>query len=228
MPSPSPLTLHERIVAIRKTLPPSIRLIAVSKFIPVEMMRQAYAAGVRDFGESRVQEAIPKMADLKDFQDITWHFIGHLQSNKAKLAIEHFDWIHSVDSLSLAEQLNRLVVSVQESPKLCLQVKIVPDPSKFGWSVPDLRSALPELQACSNLQWRGLMTLLPTGLTEHQALDVFRQTQQLAMELTTATQGLLSLSELSMGMSNDYPLAVQAGATMVRLGRCLFGDRPQP
>ncbi|NJK29346.1 MAG: YggS family pyridoxal phosphate-dependent enzyme [Acaryochloris sp. RU_4_1] len=228
MPSPSPLTLHERIVAIRKTLPPSIRLIAVSKFIPVEMMRQAYAAGVRDFGESRVQEAIPKMADLKDFQDITWHFIGHLQSNKAKLAIEHFDWIHSVDSLSLAEQLNRLVVSVQESPKLCLQVKIVPDPNKFGWSASDLRLALPTLQTCSNLQWRGLMTLLPTGLTEHQALDVFRQTQQLAMELTTATQGLLSLSELSMGMSNDYPLAVQAGATMVRLGRCLFGDRPQP
>jgi pyridoxal phosphate enzyme (YggS family) len=227
MPSPPPLTLQERVIAIRKTLPPSVRLIAVSKFISVELMRQAYAAGVRDFGESRVQEAISKMADLKDLQDITWHFIGHLQSNKAKLAVEHFDWIHSVDSLSLAQQLNCLVVPLQKSPKLCLQVKLVTDPSKFGWSAPDLRAALPALQACSHLQWRGLMTLLPTGLTEHQALDVFQQTQQLATAITTETQGLLSLSELSMGMSNDYLLAVQAGSTMVRLGRCLFGDRPQ-
>ncbi|WP_299409651.1 YggS family pyridoxal phosphate-dependent enzyme [Acaryochloris sp. IP29b_bin.148] len=229
MPSSPPLTIQERVIAIRDTLPPSVRLIAVSKYMPADLIRQAYTAGVRDFGESRVQEAVHKMTELKDLQDITWHLIGHLQSNKAKLAIQHFDWIHSVDSLPLAQRLERLVLSSshQSSPQLCLQVKILPDPTKFGWSIADLKTDLSALQACSSLQWRGLMTILPRGLTEKKALDTFQKTRQLASDLTQEAQGLGTLSELSMGMSNDYPLAVQSGATMIRLGQCIFGDRPK-
>lgn len=224
---PESSTIRERIIAIRKKLSPSVRLIAVSKYMPTDFIRQAYAEGIRDFGESRVQEAVSKKAELQDLTDITWHLIGHLQGNKAKLAIEHFDWIHSVDSLSLAERLNRIVGVAQHSPRLCLQVKLTDDPSKFGWSVADLKSDLVALQACSNLRWRGLMTILPMGLTERQSLDVFTQAQRLAVEITEETKGLLPLNALSMGMSNDYHLAVQAGATMVRIGRTIFGDRPQ-
>lgn len=228
MSSSESSTIRDRIIAIRKNLSPSVRLIAVSKYMPTEFIRQAYAEGIRDFGESRVQEAVSKKAELQDLPDITWHLIGHLQSNKAKLAVEHFDWIHSVDSLSLAERLNRIVDSAEHSPRLCLQIKFIDDPRKSGWSVADLKSDLMALQACSNLQWRGLMTILPMGLTESQSLDVFIQAQRLAKELTEQTQGLLPLQALSMGMSNDYHLAVQAGATMVRIGRTIFGDRPQP
>jgi len=220
--------MQERITAIRSTLPQSVRLIAVSKYMPTELIRQAYDAGVRNFGESRVQEAVQKKAELQDLPDIVWHLIGHLQSNKAKLAVQHFDWIHSVDSLALAQRLDRIAAADQASPQLCLQVKIVPDSGKFGWSVAELKTDLPGLQACSNLKWRGLMTILPIGLTDQKALDVFHQTRKLAVELAAEMQGLLPVPELSMGMSNDYPLAVQSGATMIRLGRCIFGDRPQP
>ncbi len=213
-------------MAIQGSLPKSVRLIAVSKYMPTALIREAYDLGVRDFGESRVQEAIQKKAELQDLSDITWHLIGHLQSNKAKLAVRHFDWIHSIDSLALAQRLDRLVESEQRSPQLCMQVKPLPDPNKFGWVIAELKSDLQALQACSHLRWRGLMTILPTGLTHQQSLDAFHTIQQLAQEITKQSEGKLSLHELSMGMSSDYLLAVQYGATMVRLGRCIFGDRP--
>lgn len=213
-------------MAIQGSLPKSVRLIAVSKYMPTALIREAYDLGVRDFGESRVQEAIQKKAELQDLSDITWHLIGHLQSNKAKLAVRHFDWIHSIDSLALAQRLDRLVESEQRSPQLCMQVKPLPDPNKFGWAIAELKSDLQALQACSHLQWRGLMTILPTGLTRQQSLGAFHTIQQLAQEITKQSEGKLSLHELSMGMSSDYLLAVQYGATMVRLGRCIFGDRP--
>lgn len=228
IPSSQSLTISERVRAIQNTLPSSVRLIAVSKYMPAEFIRQAYAVGIRDFGESRVQEAVHKMDELSDLPGIIWHLIGHLQSNKVKLAVRHFDWIHSIDSLALAQRLNRIVETEQQSPQLCLQVKMLPDPDKFGWSIPALKTDLPALEACSHLQWRGLMTILPLGLTEPVALDTFQQTQQLAKELTKTSQGALTLQELSMGMSNDYSLAVQSGSTMIRLGRCIFGDRPRP
>lgn len=226
MPSSQPLTLKDRVMAIQGSLPKSVRLIAVSKYMPTALIREAYDLGVRDFGESRVQEAIQKKAELQDLSDITWHLIGHLQSNKAKLAVRHFDWIHSIDSLALAQRLDRLVESEQRSPQLCMQVKPLPDPNKFGWVIAELKSDLQALQACSHLRWRGLMTILPTGLTHQQSLDAFHTIQQLAQEITKQSEGKLSLHELSMGMSSDYLLAVQYGATMVRLGRCIFGDRP--
>ncbi|NDJ24723.1 YggS family pyridoxal phosphate-dependent enzyme [Nostoc sp. B(2019)] len=219
-------SLIERIATIRSSLPPSVKLIAVSKQVSAEAIRSAYAAGIRDFGESRIQEAASKQAELQDLSDITWHFIGHLQGNKAKKALEHFPWIHSVDNLKLAQRLDQLAQQLGVSPQVCLQVKILPDPNKSGWSVPELLADLSALNQCKTLQIQGLMTIPPLGLDDAQILNVFTRNRELAKEIQEQNWSHINIQHLSMGMSGDYQLAVQAGATMVRLGTILFGDRP--
>jgi pyridoxal phosphate enzyme (YggS family) len=217
--------IAERIANIRQQLPAGVRLIAVSKQVSVDAMREAYAAGIRDFGESKVQEAEVKLAQLSDLPDLNWHFIGHLQTNKVKKALEQFQWIHTCDSLKLAQRLNRLATELSVKPQVCLQVKVVPDPNKFGWTVPELLGDLPELNHCDALKIQGLMTILPLGLSKQESLVVFERTRELALKIGEQNWSNLPMHELSMGMSEDYPLAVQAGATMVRLGRIIFGER---
>ena len=218
-------SIAELITNIRQQLPIGVRLIAVTKQVPVEAMREAYSAGVRDFGENRLQEAEAKMAHLSDLPDLNWHLIGHLQSNKSKKALEQFQWIHACDSLNLAQRLNRLATELSLQPKLCLQVKVVADPDKYGWSIPELLADLPELDQCDALQIRGLMTILPLGLSPEESLRVFERTRELAGKIGQQNWSNIQMQELSMGMSDDYHLAVQAGATMVRLGRVIFGER---
>ncbi|MBN4006369.1 YggS family pyridoxal phosphate-dependent enzyme [Nostoc sp. LPT] len=218
-------SISERIVTIRSSLPTSIKLIAVSKQVSAQAIRSAYNAGIRDFGESRIQEAASKQAELQDLPDITWHFIGHLQSNKAKKAIEHFPWIHSVDNLKLAQRLDQLAQQLGVNPQVCLQVKILPDANKSGWSVPELLADLPTLNQYKNLQIQGLMTIPPSGLNDSEILSVFNLNRELAKEIQEQNWSQIKMQHLSMGMSGDYELAVQAGATMVRLGTILFGDR---
>jgi PLP dependent protein len=220
-------SIPERIAKIRSSLPSSVRLIAVTKTVPAEIIRSAYAAGIRDFGESRIQEAAIKQAQLQDLSDITWHFIGHLQSNKAKKALEQFQWIHSVDNLQLAQRLDNLASQLGVSPQICLQVKILPDSNKSGWTVPQLFVDLPVINQCKNLQIQGLMTIPPLGLNEAEIFNVFNATLNLAKTIREQNWSHLKMHHLSMGMSNDYQLAVQAGTTMVRLGTILFGDRPE-
>ncbi|MEO0375486.1 MAG: YggS family pyridoxal phosphate-dependent enzyme [Cyanobacteria bacterium P01_A01_bin.17] len=217
--------IAEQIAAISKQLPPQTRLVAVTKKVSVPAMRQAYQAGIRDFGESRIQELEAKQAEMEDLRDVTWHFIGHLQRNKAKRAVELCQWIHSVDSLALARRLNQLAADRPQQPRICLQVKILDDPDKYGWSVADLKTELSDLMQCNFLDFRGLMTILPLGLSEEEQLSAFKQVRTLAEQLTQQTDRVLNLQELSMGMSGDYQLAVQAGSTLVRVGRLLFGER---
>ena len=217
--------ITQRIQEIRTSLPSHVRLIAVSKKVSVPELREAYEAGVRDFGENRLTEALPKQEQLKDLPDITWHFIGHLQGNKAKKALEHFQWIHSVDSLKLAVRLNRLAEKLCCQPQVCLQVKMLPDPNKYGWSVPDMRSCLPELDQCRGLQIKGLMTILPFGLSTKETLAAFEATRHLAEKIRGQNWSHIQMEQLSMGMSGDYLLAVKAGATAIRLGTKIFGDR---
>src|SRR4028118_762469 len=217
--------IAERIANIRQQLPAGVRLIAVTKQVPVEAMREAYAAGIRDFGESKVQEAEAKIAKLGDLPDLNWHLIGHLQSNKAKKALEQFQWIHTCDSLNLAQRLNRLATELALKPQVCLQVKVVPDPNKFGWTTPELLADLSKLDQCDAIQIKGLMTILPLGLSEQESLAVFERTRELAIKIRQQNWSNLQIQELSMGMSGDYHLAVQAGATLVRLGRIIFGER---
>lgn len=218
-------SIAERIATVRDQLPAGVRLIAVTKQVPVDAMREAYLAGVRDFGESRLQEAEAKIAQLKDLPDLNWHLIGHLQSNKAKKALEQFQWIHSCDNLKLAQRLNRLATELSLNPNICLQVKVVPDPDKYGWSIPELLADLPALEQCTALQIRGLMTILPLGLSPEESLQVFERTRELALKIEQQNGSNLHMQELSMGMSDDYLLAVQSGATQVRLGRIIFGER---
>jgi PLP dependent protein len=218
-------SIAERVNHLRQTIPPQTRIVAVTKTVSVERMREAYAAGIRDFGENRIQEAIAKQEALSDLRDVTWHFIGHLQSNKAKQALAHFQWLHSVDSLALAQRLDRLAADLSAPPQVCLQVKLRDDPSKFGWIPEELLSSLAELQACKALSIRGLMTILPANLSPDDRLKAFQDTQKLAQQIDRHPSTPLPTSELSMGMSEDFPLAVRAGATMIRPGRVLFGAR---
>jgi pyridoxal phosphate enzyme (YggS family) len=218
-------SISEQISTIRASLPNSVRLIAVSKRVPTELMREAYTAGIRDFGESRIQEAASKQAELQDLPDITWHMIGHLQSNKAKKALELFQWIHSVDNLQLALRLDQLAQQLSVNPQVCLQVKILPDPNKSGWATSDLITDLPSLNQCHHLKIQGLMTIPPLGLNAEETLKVFQETQELAQKIQAQQWSHLQMQQLSMGMSGDYKLAIQAGSTMVRLGTILFGQR---
>ncbi|GAB4133691.1 MAG: YggS family pyridoxal phosphate-dependent enzyme [Cyanobacteria bacterium J069] len=222
----APEAIAQTIHQIRQTLPDSVLLMAVTKQVPVEAMRAAYAAGVRDFGESRLPEAIAKQSELQDLTDITWHLIGHLQRNKAAKALDHFQWIHSVDSLKLAQRLDQLAGDRPRRPRVCLQVKILPDPNKFGWTVPELLADLPQLDECRHLDIAGLMTIPPYGLDADTTQSVFIQTRELAEKIRQQTWQTIRMEHLSMGMSEDYPLAVQAGSTVIRLGRSLFGARP--
>jgi hypothetical protein len=217
--------IAQRLAVVRQQLPASVRLIAVTKQVSPAAMREAYMAGIRDFGESRVQEAASKQQQLQDLPGITWHFIGSLQSNKAKKALELFEWIHSLDSLKLAQRLDNLAQELSCQPQVCLQVKLLDDPTKSGWTVHELLDALPELNQCRHLQIRGLMTIPPLGLNEAEILSFFERTRELADKINRQNWSSLEMQQLSMGMSEDYLLAVRAGATMVRLGRILFGER---
>lgn len=217
--------IASQVAKIKETLPKSVRLIAVSKQMSADAIREAYAAGVRDFGENRVQEAIEKQDQLQDLSDITWHLIGHLQRNKAKMALERFDWIHSIDRLSLAQELDQLIQRGCPQRSILLQVKLAIDPNKSGWMVEDLLADLPALARLEHLNIQGLMTIPPLGLTPAETQSLFRETRRLADRLRTANFSRISMAQLSMGMSDDYPLAVAEGATLIRLGKIIFGDR---
>ena len=217
----------ENLNLIRSQLPPHVRLLAVTKQVNVEAMRAAYDEGIRDFAENRLQEALTKQEQLHNLPDISWHFIGHLQTNKAKKVLQHFTWIHSCDNLKLAQRLNRLAGELSLNPKTLLQVKILQDPNKYGWDKDALWDDLSVLDQCENLHIRGLMTILPLGLSESNILEAFEQASALARKIEQQNWSNLKMQQLSMGMSGDYHLAVAAGTTMVRLGRAIFGERPK-
>ena len=218
-------SIEYNIDTIRRGIPAEVKLMAVTKYVSVEAMRVAYATGIRDFGESRIQEAETKQQALADLPDISWHLIGHLQSNKVRKALQIFDWIHSVDSLKLAQQIDRIAPELNTRPKICLQVKILPDPDKYGWTVPELLIDLPQLDRLGHIDIQGLMTIPPLGLTPTQTQQLFAQTQDLSHTIEQQQFTNIRLCELSMGMSNDYLPAISAGATIIRLGSMIFGPR---
>jgi PLP dependent protein len=218
-------SIAHNIDTIRRDLPAAVRLMAVSKQVSANAIREAYAVGIRDFGESRIQEAEVKQQELADLPDLCWHLIGHLQGNKVRKAVQIFDWIHSVDSLKLAKQIDRVAAELARKPKICLQVKILPDPDKYGWSIPELLADLPAIQLCEHVDLRGLMAIPPLGLTTSQLREFFDRAKDLGDQIVAQAGSQLQYLELSMGMSGDYPEAVAAGATIIRLGSIIFGDR---
>ena len=210
--------LPERLAALRDGLPPGCHLLAVSKGQPAARIREAVAAGQRSFGESRLQEAAAKQAELADLEPLDWHFIGRLQANKARGVVRHFGTIHSLDSPELARRLARIAAEEQRVPAVLFQVKFRPDPAKTGFEPGELRQLWPELSRLAPLRPVGLMTLAPLGLTPAERSDLFGACTALATEL--------GLPERSMGMSGDWPEAAAAGSTWVRIGSGLFGARP--
>jgi PLP dependent protein len=218
-------SIAHNINTIRQDLPASVRLMVVTKQVSVAAMREAYATGIRDFGESRIQAAEIKQQELSDLPDLCWHLIGHLQSNKVRKTIQIFDWIHSVDSLKLAQQIDRVSAEVGKKPKICLQVKILADPDKYGWTVPELMADLPQLDRCQHLDIRGLMAIPPLGLTVSETSACFERARDLSHEIRQQAWENIQMSELSMGMSGDYQQAILADTTIIRLGSIIFGNR---
>jgi pyridoxal phosphate enzyme (YggS family) len=206
---------HEIAAACRQAGrdPSHARLLAVSKLQPADKIREAYAFGQRDFAENYLQEAVAKQRELRDLADIRWHFIGRIQSNKAKALAENFYAVHSVDRLALLEKLRG-----NQPLKVFLQLNIAEETSKAGAQVNELEALLQAALCCSHLQVAGLMLMPPLQSTLEQAENYFR----IAQNLTAQWQ----LKELSMGTSHDYKLAIAYGATWVRIGTDLFGSRP--
>ncbi len=185
-------------------------------------MREAYAVGFRDFGESRIQDAQLKQQELADLPDLCWHLIGHLQGNKVRKALQLFDWIHSVDSLRLLQQIDRVAIELGTSPNICLQVKVLPDPDKYGWTIPELFVDLPEINRCQQVKISGLMAIPPLGLSSTQTTEFFERVRDLSHEINQQPELSFQVSELSMGMSGDYLPAIAAGATIIRPGSIIF------
>ena len=216
------MSIAQNIETIRQDLPASVKLMAVTKYASVAQMGEAYAMGIRDFGESKIQDAQSKQQELADLPDLCWHLIGHLQGNKVRKALQLFDWIHSVDSLRLLQQIDRVAIELNASPNICLQVKVLPDPDKYGWTMPELLADLPAISCCQQVKIRGLMAIAPLGLDSTQASAFFERVRELSHEINQQSELSFQLSELSMGMSGDYRQAIAAGATMIRPGSIIF------
>lgn len=202
--------------------PESVRLLAVSKTFPAEDIQEVYSAGQREFGENRVQELETKVPVLP--KDIVWHLIGHLQSNKAAKAAELADWIHSVDSMKLVRKLSEAAAKNGKTLKILLEVNVSGEESKSGIrSKEELFQIAEAAAAAPGLEWKGLMTMAPAGAPPEVLKQVFAGLRSLRDELQAKFS--VSLPELSMGMSGDYPAAIAEGATIVRIGTAVFGGR---
>ncbi|HVI82638.1 MAG TPA: YggS family pyridoxal phosphate-dependent enzyme [Chthoniobacterales bacterium] len=201
-----------------------IQLVAISKTHGAEKVHEAIGAGQRLFGESRVQEARLKIPELPS--TVRWHFVGHLQKNKIRHALPLFEMIHSVDSLALAQDMNRIAEEEGLHPRVLLEVNVAAEGSKFGFKPEKLREAMESLLALPRLSILGLMTV-PQIVEEAEASrKYFVELRKLRDRLQTEFH--VNLAQLSMGMTQDFAVAVEEGATLVRVGTAIFGDRPKP
>jgi pyridoxal phosphate enzyme (YggS family) len=227
--------IADRVAAVRERIaraaeraarpPGDVRLVAISKTHPPAAVREAFAAGVRDFGENRVQEAEPKIAATADLRDsgLRWHLVGHLQSNKARRAAALFGVVQSVDSLELAERLARCGAEAGRPVRGLVQVDLAGEETKFGLPEAELLPVLEALRGREGLRVEGLMVLPPYFEDPERARPYFRRLRSLHDRAQAA--GLLEGRELSMGMSHDFEAAVEEGATIVRVGTAIFGER---
>lgn len=204
--------------------PSSVLLIGVTKTVPAPVIREGVAAGLSVLGENYIQEARSKMEVLSDLA-VAWHFIGHLQSNKARVAVEAFDWIHTVDRESLARELDRQAHRQGRRVPVLLQVNVGEEVSKNGARIEELEGLFTLLAALDGLAVRGLMALPPYEENPELVRPHFREMRELLDRLRQKASRSEELTELSMGMSHDFEVAIEEGATMVRVGTALFGSR---
>ena len=204
--------------------PSAIRLVAVSKTFPIQAVREAYAAGQRDFGENRVQEGLQKIGETTDLT-IRWHLLGHLQTNKARKAGPAFAMVQSVDSVELIQKLDAAAAETGRAPELLIQVDLAGEATKFGVPPAEVPRLFDAAGACRAASVVGLMTLPPVPDTPEDARPFFRRLRELRDEWLAAGVPASMLRELSMGMSGDFEVAIEEGATIVRVGTAIFGSR---
>lgn len=225
--------VRERIAAAARRAgrnPEEVALMAVTKTFPPELIRQAYEAGQRVFGENRVQEFAGKFDALRDLSGAEWHMIGHLQSNKARKAAEIFAAVDSVDSLALTEKLNAAAETAGKRMAVLVEVNIGGEAAKCGLAPdsPELERLLASAANLAALEFRGLMTVPPFTEDPQQARPYFRRLRQLRDQIAARRLPLVTMDVLSMGMSHDFEVAIEEGSTCVRLGTAIFGEREKP
>jgi len=200
-----------------------IELVAITKTHPAEKVREAIEAGHTLFGESRVQEARAKIPELPS--NLRWHFVGHLQKNKIRHALPLFELFHSVDSLALAREISRIAAEEGMHPRALLEINVAGEGSKFGFKAETLRAEMESLLALPRLAIEGLMCIPPLAEEAEASRKFFVQLRELRDSLEKEFD--VKFPHLSMGMTNDFPIAVQEGATLVRVGTAIFGERPK-
>jgi pyridoxal phosphate enzyme (YggS family) len=231
------MSVAENIVRVREQIaaaarravrnPEEITLMGVSKTFPVERIREAYAAGLRVFGENRVQEFAAKADALQDLRDTEWHLIGHLQTNKAAKATELFDTVDSVDSVRMAEKLNACAESVGKTLSVLIEINVGGEQAKSGvaQNSDELEKILRGAPRWGNLKIHGLMTVPPYTEDPEGSRPYFRQLRQIRDSIAARNLPQISMAALSMGMSHDFEVAIEEGATCVRVGTAIFGER---
>jgi pyridoxal phosphate enzyme (YggS family) len=219
--------IRDRIAAAARRVrrnPEEIWLVAVSKTVELDRIRQAIEAGVKILGENYVQEAQKKIELLG--HGVEWHFIGHLQTNKAKSAVRLFDRIHSVDSLRIAQELSRAAQQQQKIVPVLLQVNIAEEETKFGAKAEEVFQLLEQISSLPGISIRGLMTMPPFFENPEGSRPYFRSLRKLAEIISRRNIPRIRMEELSMGMSNDFEVSIEEGATLIRVGTAIFGPRP--
>lgn len=218
--------IGERLLDIKSNLPDTVRLVAVSKFHPVEAIQEAYAVGQRLFGESRAQELVPKQESLPN--DIEWHFIGHLQENKVRFIAPFVALIHSVDSLKLLREINKQGAKCGRIIPCLLEIFVAQEETKYGFTIQECEELLQSdaLKELTHVEIRGIMGMASLTEDEQQIRGEFRTLRTFFEKLQREeTLPNVHLCELSIGMSHDYTIAVEEGSTMVRIGTTIFGER---
>ncbi len=203
--------------------PSEVTLISVSKTKPVSMLQEAYDAGSRDFGENKVQEIMDKYPQLPS--DIHWHMIGHLQRNKVKYIVDKVALIHSVDSLRLAETIENEAAKHNVTVPILIEVNVAQEESKFGLKTEEVLSLVESVAVLPHINIKGLMTIAPYVEDPEENREIFRELKKLSVDIAAKNINNVNMSVLSMGMTGDYQVAVQEGATMVRVGTGIFGER---
>ena len=205
--------------------PKDIQLVAATKMVSPERMREGHKAGLQIFGENRLQEAQKKQKSLADIIDVSWHFIGQVQRRKIKNVVGHFALIHSVENLEQAREMDKHAKALGIIQDILLQINVSGEPTKGGYSIVGCQQALPELDILTNINVNGLMTIPPWSEDRESARPYFRELREFADMVRSHGYENIRMNTLSMGMSQDFPIAVEEGATLVRIGTGLFGSR---
>ncbi|MCD6586489.1 MAG: YggS family pyridoxal phosphate-dependent enzyme [Desulfobacteraceae bacterium] len=226
--------MKEQIKKIRKRIeqaalscgrdPLNVQLVAVSKTVSSKNVKPVIDAGVFIFGENYIQEAMQKIDEIADSR-LSWHFIGHLQSNKAKYVVRYFDLIHSVDTLKLAKEINRHAKKLNKVQNILVQVNIAMETTKSGVSTKDTISLIRDISKLENLSVKGLMTMPPFFNQPEKVRPYFKALADLKDQILKESIAHIEMKELSMGMTGDFEVAIEEGATLVRIGTAIFGDR---